>query len=84
MEEATEKERQWAEELNQEQLQKIREYAQKTGKLEIISLTPEQRKVWEKQLKSIYPKFYSTIGKDLIEKVEKAGEEAPTSKEGGK
>ena len=75
MKEATEKERQWAQELNQQQLAKIREYAKKTGKLEIISLTPEQRKVWEKQLKAIYPKFYSTIGKELIEKAEKAGEE---------
>jgi C4-dicarboxylate-binding protein DctP len=72
--EATAKERVWAKELNNEQLQKIKEYAKKTGKLEIDYLTPEQRKVWEKKLRSIYPKFYGMIGKDLIEKAIKAGE----------
>ncbi len=71
---ATEKERIWAKELNQEQLDKIKEYARKTGKLEIDYLTPEQRLVWEKKLRSIYPKFYDTIGKDLIQAAIKAGE----------
>jgi len=71
---ATEKERVWAKELNKEQLDKIKEYAKKTGKLEIDYLTPEQRLVWEKKLRSIYPKFYDTIGKDLIEAAIKAGE----------
>jgi C4-dicarboxylate-binding protein DctP len=72
--EATEKERIWAKELNDEQLAKIKEYAKRTGKLEIDTLTPEQRKAWEVKLRSIYPKFYDTIGKDLIEKAIKAGE----------
>ncbi len=72
--EATAKERVWAKELNDEQFAKIKEYAQKTGKLEIDTLTPEQRAVWEKKLRSIYPKFYNMIGKDLIEKAIKAGE----------
>jgi len=71
---ATEKERVWAKELNEEQLNKIKEYAKKTGKLEIDYLTPEQRLVWEKKLRSIYPKFYDTIGKDLIQAAIKAGE----------
>ncbi len=67
--EATEKERIWAKELNDEQLQKIKEYAKKTGKLEIDYLTPKQKELWVKKLRSIYPEFYSTIGKNLIEEV---------------
>ena len=74
MKEATEKERIWAKELNNEQLNKIKEYAKRTGKLEIDYLTPEQRELWVKKLRTIYPKFYDTIGKDLIEKAIKAGE----------
>ena len=71
---ATAKERVWAKELNNEQLNKIKEYAKKTGKLEIDYLTSEEKKLWKKRLRTIYPKFYNTIGKDLIEKVIKAGE----------
>ncbi|WP_457561240.1 TRAP transporter substrate-binding protein [Caminibacter sp.] len=72
--EATAKERVWAKELNDEQFKKIQEYAKKTGKLEIDTLTPAQRAVWEKRLRSIYPQFYGMIGKDLIEAAIKAGE----------
>ena len=72
--EATEKERVWAKELNDSQFSKIKAYAQKSGKLQIIYLTKEQRKAWVKKLRSIYPKFYGMIGKDLIEKAIKAGE----------
>ncbi len=72
--EATEKERIWAKELNENQLNKIKEYAKRTGKLEIDYLTPEQRLLWEKKLRTIYPKFYGTIGKDLIKAAIKAGE----------
>jgi C4-dicarboxylate-binding protein DctP len=72
--EATAKERIWAKELNDEQFAKIKEYASKTGKLEIDTLTPEQRELWVKKLRTIYPKFYGMIGKDLIEKAIKAGE----------
>jgi C4-dicarboxylate-binding protein DctP len=74
MKEATEKERVWAKELNDSQFAKIKAYAQKSGKLKIIHLTKEQRKAWVKKLRSIYPKFYGMIGKDLIEKAIKAGE----------
>jgi len=72
--EATEKERIWAKELNDNQFAKIKEYADKTKKLEIITLTPKQRDLWAKKLSTIYPKFYNTIGKDLIEKTIKAEE----------
>jgi C4-dicarboxylate-binding protein DctP len=71
--EATEKERIWAKELNDLQFAKIKAYAQKSGKLQIIHLTKEQRKIWVKKLRSIYPKFYGIIGKDLIKKAIKAG-----------
>jgi C4-dicarboxylate-binding protein DctP len=72
--EATAKERIWAKQLNDSQFAKIKEYAQKTGKLKIITLTKEQRQAWVKKLRSIYPKFYGMIGQDLIEKAIKAGE----------
>jgi C4-dicarboxylate-binding protein DctP len=73
MKEATAKERVWADALNNAQLNKIKEYAKKTGKLTIYNLTPSQRKVWEDKLSEIYPEFYPTIGKDLINKVIEAG-----------
>jgi len=72
--EATAKERIWAKELNDQQLNLIKAYAKKTGKLEIDYLTPEQRKLWVKKLRAIYPEFYSTIGKNLIEEAIKEGE----------
>ena len=70
MNEATEKEREYALELNKKQLGLIQEYAKKTGKLEIFNLTAEQKNAWREKVSTIYPEFYSdrTIGKDLIEK----------------
>ena len=69
MKEATAKERQYAIELNNSQFAKIKAYADKTGKLKIYNLTPEQRAAWEKVESKIYPQFYSPkkIGKDLIQ-----------------
>jgi C4-dicarboxylate-binding protein DctP len=69
MKEATAKERQYAQELNDSQFAEIKDYAEKTGKLEIIKLTPEQRAAWKKAVSKIYPEFYDEdkIGKDLIE-----------------
>jgi len=70
MNEATEKERQYAQELNDSQLEKIKEYAAKTGDLKIYNLTAEQKNAWRSSVSKIYPEFYSDrkIGKDLIEK----------------
>jgi len=70
MNEATEKEREYALELNKKQLGLIQDYAKKTGKLEIFNLTAEQKNAWREKVSTIYPEFYSdrTIGKDLIEK----------------
>jgi len=69
MKEATAKERELAVELDKSQFAKIKEYADKTGKLQITVLTPEQRAEWKKVMSTIYPKFYDdkVIGKDLIE-----------------
>ena len=68
MNEATVKEREFAQELNDTQLELIRDYSQKTGKLEIFSLSDEQRVSWQKAVSKIYPQFYDNkiIGKDLI------------------
>ena len=72
MNEATEKEREYAAELNESQFKKIEEYANKTGKLEIIKLTPAQRDEWKQAVSKIYPEFYddNLIGKDLILKAQ--------------
>lgn len=48
MKEATAKEREYAIQLDEEQLNLIKEYAQKTGNLEIYTLTPEQKRSMEK------------------------------------
>ena len=68
MKEATEKEREFADELNTKQFNLIKEYAEKTGKLEIINLTPEQRQAWADAVSKIYPEFYGErqIGEALI------------------
>ncbi len=73
MKEATAKEREWAVELDKSQFAKIKEYADKTGKLQITVLTPEQIAKWKKAMEVIYPKFYDPklIGKDLIEAAQK-------------
>ncbi len=67
--EATEKEREYAKQLNDDQFALIKDYAKTTGKLEIFELTPEQRAAWKKAVSKIYPEFYddNLIGKDLIE-----------------
>ena len=67
--EATKKEREYAQELNDSQFAKIKEYAKTTGKLEIFELTTEQRNAWKDAVSKIYPEFYDDrlIGKDLIQ-----------------
>ncbi|WP_025270738.1 TRAP transporter substrate-binding protein [Hippea sp. KM1] len=66
---ATAYERKLAEELTKKQ----RELVLKDPKVKDVVLTPEQREVWRKTLVKIYPKFYKTIGKDLIEEAIKEG-----------
>ena len=68
MKEATDKEREYAQELNDSQFAKIQAYAKKTGKLEIINLNENQVSAWRSKVSKIYPEFYSKkkIGEDLI------------------
>ena len=40
---------------------------EQSGKIKIHELTPQQRAVWKQKMMSIYPQFYSSIGKNLIE-----------------
>jgi len=70
MNEATEKEREYAKELNDSQLDLIKDYAKETGKIEIFTLTPEQKQAWRTKMKTVYSEFYDDkkIGKNLIEK----------------
>ena len=69
MKDATEKEREYAAQLDKEQLDKIKEYAKKSGKLTVHELDDKQKEAWRKVMSSIYPEFYDNdkIGKDLIE-----------------
>ena len=66
--EATIKEREYAEELNTQQFNQIEAYAEKTGRLEIVNLTKEQKDAWRQAVSKIYPDFYdkNKIGEDLI------------------
>jgi len=68
MNEATDKEREYAEELNTKQFNLIKEYADKTGKLKIHVLTKAQIQKWRDAVSPIYSKFYNKkkIGEDLI------------------
>ncbi|ORJ63033.1 TRAP transporter substrate-binding protein [Geothermobacter hydrogeniphilus] len=52
-----------AAELNRQSLKAIRF----SGKTRIHDLTPEQRHAWQTRLRKIYPEFYDTIGRRLIE-----------------
>lgn len=36
---------------------------------QIVELNDEQKKIWQDTMKEIYPKFYSIVGQDLIEKI---------------
>ena len=69
MNEATQKERELAQKLNDEQFEKIKEYAKKTKKLEIHTLTPTQIQAWRDMVSPIYSKFYDNnkIGQSLIQ-----------------
>ncbi len=69
MNEATDKEREYAEDLNTKQFNLIKAYADRTGKLKIHNLSKAQIQKWRDAVSPIYSKFYDNdkIGKDLIE-----------------
>ncbi len=59
MKEATAKERELAQALDKEQFEEIKKYAKDTGKLEIFTLTDQQREAWREAESKIYPEFYN-------------------------
>ena len=73
MKEATEYGDKLAQDMDVKYLKEIKA----AGTTTIHELTPQQRKAWKAKLVSIYPKFYDSIGKDLIEGAMAAGETAP-------
>ena len=60
---ATAYDRKEAEKLSKEQ----RALILKDPKVKLVTLTKEQRAIWAKKLRAIYPQFYKVIGKDLID-----------------
>jgi C4-dicarboxylate-binding protein DctP len=48
------------------------EAVRKSGKTEIITLTPEEKREWKKALIKVHKENESRIGKDLIESIYKA------------
>jgi len=52
-----------AQKMDEDYLAKVKE----SGKTTVHELTPAQRKAWKKALLPIYPEFYDSIGKDLID-----------------
>jgi C4-dicarboxylate-binding protein DctP len=62
MDEATVYGNKLAKQMDDEYLAKVKA----TGKTKVHELTAAQRKAWKDKMLTIYPKFYSVIGKDLI------------------
>ena len=67
--EVTALERQKALELDKEQGALIREYAKKSGKLEIFDLTPEQTAALQKAMKPVHDKFADVVPPKWVEDV---------------
>ena len=67
MEQATRYANQIAKVENDQALEAVK----KSGKSEIIALTPEQKKAWKKALVKVHEQMADRIGKDLIESVYK-------------
>jgi C4-dicarboxylate-binding protein DctP len=57
-------------ELNQEQLKEI----QQKSNIDIYTLSDEEKKEWMDEMTVIYPEFESTIGNELMTKMEKIRE----------
>ena len=70
MKEATAQERILAKQLEDEFYAKIKKYADESGKLKIHTLNAEQSDAFRKATSKIYPKFYGTIGEDMIKKAQ--------------
>jgi len=71
LKEVTAEERKKALELDKEQGALIREYAKKSGKLQIFDLTPAQTKELQKAMKPVHDKFADVVPTKWIEAVKK-------------
>lgn len=69
--EVTALEREKAVELDKEQGQLIRDYAKKSGKLQIFDLTPQQMKVLQDAMKPVHDKFSDVVPTKWIEEIKK-------------
>jgi len=69
MKEATEYGNKLAEEMDVRYLNEIKA----AGTTTVYELTADQRKAWKDKMLTIYPEFYDTIGKDLIDGALAAG-----------
>lgn len=67
MEQATRYANQFAKVDNDNALEMVR----KSGKSEIITLTPEQKKAWKKSLVKVHEQMADRVGKDLIKSIYK-------------
>jgi C4-dicarboxylate-binding protein DctP len=67
--EVTALERQKAIELDQEQGQLIRDYAEKSGRLKIVDLTPEQTAMLQEAMKPVHDKFAKVVPTKWIEEI---------------
>jgi C4-dicarboxylate-binding protein DctP len=67
--EVTALERQKAVELDKEQTALIREYAKKSGKLQIYDLTPEQTAALQKAMKPVHDKFADVVPPKWVEAI---------------
>jgi C4-dicarboxylate-binding protein DctP len=69
--EVTALEREKAVELDKEQSAFIRDYAKKSGRLQIFDLTPEQIKVLQQAMKPVHDKFSDVVPTRWIEEIKK-------------
>lgn len=66
--EATDFEREESAKDEAQLLANLNNYAKQSGKLEIYTLSNEQKAKWESVMKAIYPKLYDIVGEELIQK----------------
>jgi C4-dicarboxylate-binding protein DctP len=71
MAEVTREERKKAMEMNEDDLAKIKDYAQKTGKLKIHELTPQEKAVMQKAMEPVHKMFPQFIPAKWIDEIYK-------------
>ena len=71
MKEVTQEERKMAKEMNEADLAKIKDYAQKTGRLQIHQLTPQEKAVMQKAMEPVHKMFPQMIPVKWIDEIYK-------------